>query len=76
MTTKKFQASAPGHVSTIGITAKDAASLFFLMNTRARKCFIIEGEQDGLFFTVAYDRNAWPRSFKDVTKKTAADLPC
>ena len=39
---------------------------------------VIEGEADGHFFTVAYGRASegkWPKSWKNVTRKTISDLP-
>jgi len=71
---KAFRASAAG----CGITAptpRAAAELFFVSFPNKRKCDVIEGEIDGAFFTVKYNKDAWPRSWKDITKKGAAALP-
>ena len=77
MSTTQFKATGtPGKTKgTIGSSPYNAALSFFLANPTARKCSIIEGVEDGIFFTVSYDRNNWPRSFKDVTKAQAKDLP-
>lgn len=56
-------------------TPQAAALAFFDKYPNKRKCNIIEGKSDGAFFTVAYNRNAWPKSYKDVTKKLAVNLP-
>lgn len=61
----------------IAETAKQAALKYFELYPSSRKCNIIQGEQDGHFFTVTYGRPSegqWPTSYKDVTKKTAATL--
>ena len=79
MTANQTQFKASGTAgkthSTIGSSPYNAALSFFLANPSARKCSIIEGVQDGVFFTVNYDRNNWPRSYKDITKARAKDLP-
>lgn len=71
---KHYQASAKGDTVT-ATTPKGAAQLFFQRFPNRRKCNVIEGVVDGPFFTVVYDRDNWPLSFKDVTKKTMTDLP-
>ena len=69
---KAYQAySSRGQVTAE--TPCDAAAAFFDKFPTARKCDIVEGEKDGAFFTVAYGRIS-PKSWKDVTKKTAATL--
>ena len=74
---KAFKAYAKeGHVTAD--SPKAAAILFFATYPSKRKCNVIEGEYDGLFFTVRYGRASageWPQSFKDVTKKAAELLP-
>lgn len=65
-----------GHVTAE--TPRKAAEAFFSRFPTKRKCDVIQGEHDGLFFTVKYGRlslGQWPQQFKDVTKKTAATLP-
>lgn len=55
-----------------------AADKFFEENPRARKCDIVEGTADGMFFTRAIRLNAKgqpARSFMDVTKAKIAELP-
>lgn len=68
-----FQAYAKGDRATAD-TAFDAARIFFERFPNRRKCNLIEGTTDGKFFTVVYGKGAG-RSFKDVTKKTAENLP-
>ena len=74
---RSFQAYSNGRTVTAE-TAKGAALAFFERFPTARKCNVIEGQQDGHFFTVTYGRASngeWPQSWKDVTKKQTADLP-
>ena len=59
---------------TIADTPRGAAINFFNRNPKARKCAVIHGTYDGFFFTVVFGR-VWPKSWKDVTRKTAATLP-
>jgi len=59
-------------------TARAAALAYFDRYPTSRKCSVVAGEEDGVFFTVTYGRASlgqWPESYKDVTKKTAATLP-
>lgn len=73
-----FQAYATGGIKVIRPTAKEAALAFFEQNQGKRKCNVIQGTTDDHFFTVKYGRVSegnWPQSWKDVTKKTALDLP-
>jgi hypothetical protein len=77
MKQKAFQAHASGCTVTAS-SARKAAQAFFEKFPNKRKCSIIEGTIDGLFFTVVYGRQSegqWPQSFKDVTKKTMGELP-
>jgi hypothetical protein len=77
MKTTAFRASAKGSGVTSD-TPQKAAKLFFDTFPTKRKCDIIEGATDGYFFTVTYGRSSageWPQSWKDVTKKTADNLP-
>lgn len=58
-------------------TAKEAAKAYFEVFPKSRKCDVIEGTDDGQFFTVSYGRKSegkWPTSYKDVTKKTAETI--
>lgn len=74
---KAFQAYSK-HGKILAVTPRLAALAFFKHFPKARKCNIIEGEKDGVFFTVRYGRASageWPQSFKDVTKKTIDTLP-
>ena len=74
---KEFQAYAKGSTVTADTPAK-AAKLFFDTYPSKRKCDIIEGTTDGHFFTVSFGRKSageWPQSYKDVTKKSALNLP-
>ncbi len=75
--TKAFQASGAG-ASVVADTPRAAAQKFFSIWPTKRKCTVTSGEIDGHFFTVKYGRASageWPRSWRDVTKKTIADLP-
>lgn len=58
-------------------TAPDAAVAYFEQFPNSRKCNVIEGTVSDNFFTVRYGRAStgdWPKSYKDVTKKQAAEL--
>lgn len=68
-----FQAYAKGHKTVYGDTPRLAQGSFFLVNPKARKCNITEGDVDGGFFVVSYSPGKWPRSFKDVTRKTVLE---
>lgn len=75
---KSYQAYASGATNVVKPTPREAAIAFFETNPGKRKCSVVEGVQDGHFFTVRYGRASegdWPASWKDVTKKTAGDLP-
>jgi hypothetical protein len=75
--TKAYQAYAAG-VSCSAPTARKAAQQFFERFPSKRKCNVIEGKIEGDFFVVSYGRRSdgnWPESFRDITKKTAANLP-
>ena len=74
MTAKMYQAYAPKGYKIMAPTPRQAAAAFFLHFPEKRKCDIIQGDHDGLFFTITHG-NPWPKSWKDVTRKTAADLP-
>lgn len=74
---KAFQAYSK-HGRTTAASPREAAQQFFMAHPAARKCSVIEGKTDGAFFTVTYGRAStgdWPQSWKNVTKKSAADLP-
>ena len=77
--TKCFRATgANGTRARTLATPRDAALAFFETNPKARKCNVIEGWTDGVCFTIVFGRASegeWPQSWKDVTKRTAADLP-
>lgn len=74
---KAFQAYATGGTNVTRPTANEAAVAFFEQNPSKRKCDVIEGELDGHFFTICYGigREGKPKSWRDVTKKTAQALP-
>ena len=78
---KAFHASARDKNRNIGITrdtARTAALAFFAAFPGKRKCNVSEGTSDGQFFTLTLYLRAGaptPRSWKDVTPKTAKDLP-
>ena len=69
-----FQAYASGDCCTRE-TAHEAATEFFAQFPNRRKCNLIEGKVAGAFFEVVYDPKAWPKSYKDVTKKMIPTLP-
>ena len=74
---KAFQAYAAGNTATAE-TPLAAGQKFFQNFPNKRKCSVIEGNVDGPFFQVRYGSKAkgeWPRSWKDVTKKTVDTLP-
>ena len=52
-----FQAYASKHGSVVKDTAYTAAVAFFEEFPKARKCNVIEGKDDGFFFTVEYKPN-------------------
>lgn len=63
---------------TTADTARKAAITFFEKFPNKRKCDVIKGESDGVFFVVKYGRlslGEWPNSYKGVTKNTAQNLP-
>lgn len=74
---KAFQAHGTGCTATAE-TPLAAATKFFAAYPTRRKCSVIEGNVEGPFFQVRYGSKAkgeWPRSWKDVTKKTLNTLP-
>lgn len=76
--TKQFQAYAKNHGNRVADTPRQAAKDFFAHNPKARKCNVIQGVANGIFFTVTYGRASkgeWPESYKDVTRKTLDTLP-
>lgn len=57
-------------------TPKKAALKYFEAFPTSRKCDIVSGEINGAFFTVTYGRgDNWPTHYRDITKKSANDLP-
>ena len=73
---KAFQAYAAG-LNCTAPTAREAAEKFFERYPTKRKCNVIEGNTEGDFFVVTYGRRSdgnWPKSYRDVTKKTASTL--
>lgn len=76
MTKKAFQAyGTQGRITKP--TAREAAVAYFEAHPKSRKCNVVEGIDDGNFFTVAYGRRSqgeWPKSYKDVTRKTMLDI--
>jgi hypothetical protein len=78
MTTRAYQASATGHGRATRATPFEAAAAFFAANPKARKCNVHEGEDNGAFFVLRFTltrKDTWPASWRDVTRKAAADLP-
>lgn len=74
---KSYRAYATG-ANVTAATPRKAAELFFAQYPTKRKCTIVEGAQDGTFFTVSYGRAScgeWPKHYDNVTKRTIADLP-
>jgi hypothetical protein len=75
---KAYQAYAKGDRTTAEASPRAAAVAFFEQHPTRRKCDVIEGTIDGAFFVVSYGRASegkWPSSWKNVTKKTAGELP-
>jgi hypothetical protein len=75
---KAFQAYGTDGTRVTRPTPKEAAIAFFEQNEGKRKCNVVEGKVDGHFFTVSYGRASagnWPQSWKNVTKKSAQELP-
>lgn len=75
---KAYQAYAKGAQTKAKDSPRAAAVAFFEQHPTRRKCDVIEGTVDGAFFTISYGRASegkWPSSWKDVTKKTAGELP-
>jgi hypothetical protein len=75
---RAYRASAPGGFGVTRDTPRDAALAFFAAFPSKRKCSVIEGEVAGAFFTVHFtlcQKNTYPSSWKDVTKKDVASLP-
>ena len=73
-----YQAYGTGGERVTAPTPLLAAKTFFIAFPNKRKCDVIQGERKNGFFTVTFGRSSegkWPKSFRDVTKKTAADLP-
>lgn len=68
------QFKAYGNAGTVyADTAKQAAIDYFEKFPKSRKCNITQGKLEGEFFVVAYGRASlgqWPKSYKDITKKT------
>ena len=74
---KAFQAYAKG-ATVVALTARAAARKFFERFPNRRKCNVIEGEADGLFFSIRYGRKSegeWPQSWRDITKGQVETLP-
>jgi len=70
-----YQAHASNYGAITADTPQRAALNFFNKFPKARKCNIIEGDYDGQCFSVSYSAVHWPKSWKDVTKKSLVDLP-
>lgn len=65
---KQFKAYAKG-CGIIADTPRQAARAFFDTFTDKRKCDIVQGVQDGHFFTVSYGRRSageWPDAIAKV----------
>lgn len=73
---KSFQAYAKESRVTRD-TPRAAAIAFFEKYPNKRKCDVTTGEIDEGFFTMTFNLRSreMPRSWKDVTKKTALELP-
>ena len=77
MTRRAFQAYGPAGRFTAE-SPLSAALGFFRAFPKARRCTVVEGEDDGHSFVVRYGRASageWPQSWKDITPRTAALLP-
>jgi hypothetical protein len=76
MNSKAYRASATGGYGVTADTPRAAALKFFEKFPNKRKCSVMEGTVDGVFFTMTFGPAPnWPQSWKDVTAKTAAALP-
>ena len=73
--TRRFQAYATGIRTTPADTPRGAALNFFNAHPAKRKCDVIEGWDDGASFVIKFGNIRRPKSWKNVTKKTAATLP-
>lgn len=71
---RRFQAYATGVRACYADTPRDAAINFFNAHPAKRKCSVIEGWDDGQAFVVKFG-NPWPKSWKDVTRKTIPTIP-
>lgn len=69
-----FRAHATGVRSTYADTPRGAALKFFNAHPTKRKCDVVEGWGDGESFVIKFG-NPWPKSWKNITKKTADTLP-
>lgn len=72
-----FRAYASDGCAVTKETAYEAATEFFKTFPTKRKCNVIEGKVEGTFFIVKYGKSSTgdgPKSYKDVTKKTAEQL--
>lgn len=70
--------SVCGKYSVVEESPRSAAAKFYKLFPKARKCNIVEGTNDGVFFTVTYGRlsnGEWPRFYKNVTRKEIDNLP-
>ena len=72
---KAFQAYANGGFRLTSDTPRAAATSFFVRFPAKRKCDVIQGDSSGDgFFTITFSHGG-PPSWRNVTKKTAGDLP-
>lgn len=77
MPTIAYKASSK-HGHTTAHTPRKAAEAFFTKYPNARKCDIIQGEDDGLFFVVRFTigvKSTHPTRWEDVSKKLLTTLP-
>lgn len=72
--THRFQAYATGVRSCYADTPRGAAINFFNAHPTKRKCSVIEGWDDGTCFVIKYG-NPWPKTWRDVTRKTIPTIP-
>jgi len=70
---RAFQASGKAGRCTLH-SPRGAALAYFRRFPTSRKCSVYEGEADSYCFTYIAGKGAG-RAWRDVTKKTAAELP-
>lgn len=73
--TKCFRAMCKHGSKTVTTSPRDAANALFQAFPKARKCSVSEGWTDGYCFTMVIGGDESSRYWREVTKRTAAELP-